>query len=159
MYINLWEQEDSSPTRVMATLLLVINSTNTREEQTPTRQLVYGTFIGIELNDGSILSAYHHWDGYPTWLGRILETHYNTKEKVADLIDGGDMSSAWTNVGWQNETRPDKWIPCIILNAVRIALLVMIRTWKSSSLIMKNTLTSSAMVTGSPTICTSGKIM
>ena len=63
--------------------------------------------IGIELNDGSILSAYHHWDGYPTWLGRILETHYNTKEKVADLIDGGDMSSAWTNVGWQNETRPE----------------------------------------------------
>ena len=49
--------------------------------------------IGIELNDGSILSAYHHWDGYPQWLGRILNTHYNTKEKVADLIDGGDMSS------------------------------------------------------------------
>ena len=53
--------------------------------------------IGIELNDGSILSAYHHWDGYPTWLGRILETHYNTKEKVADLIDGGDMSCCWTD--------------------------------------------------------------
>ena len=29
--------------------------------------------IGIELNDGSILSAYHHWDGYPQWLGRILK--------------------------------------------------------------------------------------
>ena len=56
--------------------------------------------IGIELNDGSILSAYHHWDGYPTWLGRILKTHYNTKEKVADLIDGGDMSCAWTNERW-----------------------------------------------------------
>jgi hypothetical protein len=63
--------------------------------------------IGIELQDGSILSAYHHWDGYPSWLGRILETHYNTKEKVSSLIDGGDMSSAWTNVGWQNETRPE----------------------------------------------------
>ena len=56
--------------------------------------------IGIELNDGSILSAYHHWDGYPQWLGRILNTHYNTKEKVADLIDGGDMSCAWTNERW-----------------------------------------------------------
>jgi len=56
--------------------------------------------IGIELNDGSILSAYHHWDGYPQWLGRILETHYNTKTKVADLIDGGDMSSCWTNERW-----------------------------------------------------------
>ena len=63
--------------------------------------------IGIELKDGSILSAYHHWDGYPEWLGRILKTHYNTKEKVAELIDGGDMSTAWTNCGWQNETRPE----------------------------------------------------
>ena len=52
--------------------------------------------IGIELTDGSVLSAYHHWDGYPEWLGRILNTHYNTKEKVAELIDGGDMSSCWT---------------------------------------------------------------
>ena len=56
--------------------------------------------IGIELNDGSILSAYHHWDGYPQWLGRILKTHYNTKEKVADLIDGGDMSSCWSDSVW-----------------------------------------------------------
>jgi len=52
--------------------------------------------IGLELPDGSILSAYHHWDGYPEWLGRILNTHYNTKEKVSELIDGGDMSSCWT---------------------------------------------------------------
>ena len=62
--------------------------------------------IGLELSDGSILSVYHHWDGYPTWLGRILNTHYTTREKVEDLIDGGDMSSAWTNCGWNNETRP-----------------------------------------------------
>ena len=63
--------------------------------------------IGLELKNGSILSVYHHWDGYPEWLGRILQTHYNTREKVAELIDGGDMSSAWTNCGWQNETRPE----------------------------------------------------
>jgi hypothetical protein len=60
--------------------------------------------IGLELADGSILSAYAHWDGYPEWMGRILRTHYNTKEKVAELIDGGDMSSPWTNAGWNNET-------------------------------------------------------
>lgn len=53
--------------------------------------------IGIELKDGSILSAYHHWDGYPEWLGRILTTHYNTKDKVSELIDGGDMSCCWTD--------------------------------------------------------------
>ena len=59
--------------------------------------------IGIQLQDDSILSAYHHWDGYPTWLGRILKTHYNTKEKVAELIDGGDMSSCWTNERWNKD--------------------------------------------------------
>ena len=56
--------------------------------------------IGIQLSDDSILSVYHHWDGYPSWLGRILETHYNTKEKVSELIDGGDMSVCWTNERW-----------------------------------------------------------
>jgi hypothetical protein len=51
--------------------------------------------IGIQLSDESVLSVYHHWDGYPEWLGRILKTHYNTKEKAAELIDGGDMSTCW----------------------------------------------------------------
>jgi hypothetical protein len=53
--------------------------------------------IGIQLADESVLSVYHHWDGYPEWLGRILKTHYNTKDKVAELIDGGDMSVAWND--------------------------------------------------------------
>jgi hypothetical protein len=53
--------------------------------------------IGIELSDGSVLSSYHHWDSYPEWLGRILKTHYNSKELAAELIDGGDMSCAWTD--------------------------------------------------------------
>ena len=51
--------------------------------------------IGIELSDGSVLSAYHHWDGYPEWLGRILRTHYSNKDKASELIDGGDMSTCW----------------------------------------------------------------
>ena len=56
--------------------------------------------IGIELSDGSILSVYHHWNGYPEWLGRILKTHYNSKELAAELIDGGDMSCCWTDERW-----------------------------------------------------------
>jgi hypothetical protein len=56
--------------------------------------------IGIELSDGSVLSAYHHYDGYPEWLGRILTTHYNGKSLAAELIDGGDMSCAWTDERW-----------------------------------------------------------
>jgi hypothetical protein len=58
--------------------------------------------IGIQLSDESVLSCYHHWDGYPEWLGRILVTHYNTKDKVAELIDGGDMS-----VAWNDENQPE----------------------------------------------------
>jgi hypothetical protein len=53
--------------------------------------------IGIELSDGSILSSYHHWDSYESWLGRILKTHYNSYEKASELIDGGDMSCCWTD--------------------------------------------------------------
>ena len=58
--------------------------------------------IGIELSDGSILSAYHHYDGYPEWLGRILKTHYNSRELAAELVDGGDMSCAWTDERWDD---------------------------------------------------------
>jgi hypothetical protein len=58
--------------------------------------------IGLELSDGSILSVYHHWDGYPEWLGRILNTHYNSKELAAELIDGGDMSCCWTDERWDD---------------------------------------------------------
>lgn len=67
--------------------------------------------IGLELADGSILSAYSHWDGYPEWMGRILRTHYNTKEKVAELIDGGDMSSPWTEDRWNSETKAQEYGP------------------------------------------------
>ena len=63
--------------------------------------------IGIELNDNSILSVYCHYDGYPEFNGRVLENHYDTVEKVRNLIDGGDMSCTWTNAGWNNETLPE----------------------------------------------------
>jgi hypothetical protein len=58
--------------------------------------------IGLELKDGSILSVYHHWDSYESWLGRILKTHYNDRAKVAELIDGGDVSCLWTDDRWDN---------------------------------------------------------
>ena len=48
--------------------------------------------IGLRLADGSILSVYHHWDGYPQWLGVTLNKYYPTRESIAELIDGGNMS-------------------------------------------------------------------
>jgi hypothetical protein len=56
--------------------------------------------IGLQLANGSILSVYCHWDGYPEYNGRILRTHYNTREKVEELIDFGDCSSIWTDSVW-----------------------------------------------------------
>lgn len=58
--------------------------------------------IGIQLSDNSILSVYHHWDGYPQWLGVNLKEHFNTYDKVSELIDGGDMSCCWTNQTWES---------------------------------------------------------
>ena len=60
--------------------------------------------IGKQLADGSILSVYCHYDGYPEFNGRVLRDYFSTSEKVSDLIDGGDMSCTWTNAGWNNET-------------------------------------------------------
>ena len=53
--------------------------------------------IGYVLSDDSIVSVYHHWDGYPEWLGVTLNEHYNEDEKVRELIDGGNMSSCWSD--------------------------------------------------------------
>ena len=59
--------------------------------------------IGLRLKDESILSVYHHWDGYPQWLGVTLNEKFNTKDKVAELIDGGDMSSCDSNDDWDRK--------------------------------------------------------
>ena len=59
--------------------------------------------IGIQLKNGSILSVYSHWDNYPEWAGKKLKEHFNTREKVAALIDGGDISSLWTDKDWDGK--------------------------------------------------------
>ena len=59
--------------------------------------------IGLLQDDLSVLSVYHHWDGYPEWLGVTLEEHYNTKEKVSKLIDGGNMSSCYSDNEYDEE--------------------------------------------------------
>ena len=63
--------------------------------------------IGIELADESILSVYCHWDNYPEFNGVKLVKHFNSRDVVTELIDGGDISCLWTNAGWNNETLPE----------------------------------------------------
>ena len=60
--------------------------------------------IGILLPDDSILSVYHHWDGYPEWLGMTLEEHFNTYEKASELIDGGNMGCCYSSSEYDAET-------------------------------------------------------
>ena len=56
--------------------------------------------IGLQLADGNILSVYHHWDGNTQWLGVTLNEKFNTREKVAELLDGGDISCCDSDSDW-----------------------------------------------------------
>ena len=59
--------------------------------------------IGLRLAEDAILSVYHHWDGYPEWLGVTLNKKFNTKEQVAELLDGGDISCIDSDSDWNLE--------------------------------------------------------
>ena len=59
--------------------------------------------IGLRLADDCILSVYHHWDGYPTWLGVYLRQNYTTKSQIAELLDGGDISCIDSDSDWNLE--------------------------------------------------------
>ena len=49
--------------------------------------------IAIEKEDGTVLSIYCHWDGYPSNNGKILQENYQDREKVEKLISLGNISS------------------------------------------------------------------
>ena len=59
--------------------------------------------IALQLTEDSFLSVYHHWDGYPQWLGVTLKKKFNTREKVEELIDGGDISCCDSDTNWDRE--------------------------------------------------------
>jgi len=64
--------------------------------------------IGIELANHTVVSVYCHWDGYPSGNGKILVEHYQDREKVMDLIDGGSMSSLRTRGQWNSSVLRDE---------------------------------------------------
>ena len=63
--------------------------------------------IGLLLQTGHVLSVYHHWDGYPQWLGVTLKNKFNTREKVAELLDGGDISCCDSDTDWDRNDVPN----------------------------------------------------
>lgn len=48
--------------------------------------------VGIINADGSVTAIYVHNDGYPSGVGKTLREHYNTEDKVRDLLKLGDLS-------------------------------------------------------------------
>ena len=66
--------------------------------------------IALQLTEDSFLSVYHHWDGYPQWLGVTLNKKFNTREKVAELIDGGDISCCDSDTDWDNNKVDEKHV-------------------------------------------------
>ena len=80
---------------------------NTKVIKTSTQMATRGR-IGLQLANGSILSVYSHWDNYPDFNGVKLVEHFNSFQKAAALIDGGDISSLWTNSDWDMNPLPEE---------------------------------------------------
>ena len=59
--------------------------------------------IGLLLETGYVLSVYHHWDGYPEWLGVTLQRKFDTYDLVAEVLDGGDVSCIDSDTNWSLE--------------------------------------------------------
>ena len=59
--------------------------------------------IGLLIGDESVVSVYHHWDGYPTFLGVHLRENYTTKEQIKELLDGGYISCIESDTNWNRE--------------------------------------------------------
>lgn len=47
--------------------------------------------IGL-LTEDTIRSIYCHSDGYPDWVGRMLNEHWTDPDQVEQLLDLGDLS-------------------------------------------------------------------
>ena len=55
--------------------------------------------IGIENADGSILTSYHHWDGYPAGLGFNLVNNWADEDLLGAAIQLGDASHWADRIG------------------------------------------------------------
>lgn len=59
--------------------------------------------IGIQNEDGSVTAIYCHWDGYPSYNGRVLVDHYSDEAKVRELMALGDISSLDAEIGTKHD--------------------------------------------------------
>ena len=64
------------------------------------------SYIGVIEEDGTLKYVYCHSDGYPSYLGRMLLTYYNTPELATGLVNLGDLSMVRSMV--RERLVPDK---------------------------------------------------
>lgn len=60
----------------------------------------------IEKNENGVEEVefiYNHWDGYPNYVGKILFHHYNTEEKIKELLSYGAVSSLGSKIGVKHD--------------------------------------------------------
>ena len=59
--------------------------------------------IALEYDDGSVKQIYCHWDGYLDGVGSILAKHYADLAKVDQLMQLGDLSSLYAEIGNEHD--------------------------------------------------------
>lgn len=64
--------------------------------------------IGAIDENGMIHSIYCHFDGYPLGVGNILYNHYNSEEKIFELLSLGDISSLEETIEKTNAYHRDR---------------------------------------------------
>ena len=72
--------------------------------------------IGILNPNGSVDSIYHHWDGYPEWLGKKLVQNHNSLVDASNLMTMGDTSCIETKTDWDRNELDE---PIILTYAMR----------------------------------------
>lgn len=61
------------------------------------------SFIGEQRPDGTVRAVYCHWDGYPSYVGKMLRDAYTESAKVSALLDLGDLSSLGPEPGERHD--------------------------------------------------------
>lgn len=59
--------------------------------------------IGMMNPDGRVRAVYCHYDGYPAHVGKILNEHYRSSDKIVSLLDQGDISSLAQEIGTKHD--------------------------------------------------------
>jgi hypothetical protein len=70
--------------------------------------------IGLRNLDGTVDYIYCHWDGYPEHNGKVLTEHYQTVDKVKQLLELGSLSCLAAEIGEKQDfndksTQKDNW--------------------------------------------------